>query len=261
MLGVGVGAPADPVPLGEVGRGRPRLLPVEDPAPVVASGLELHGGGVGPGVGLRVADGELDLVAQDLGQELGLQPLVAVPDDRLADDADALADLRAAAAGELLVEQVLVDPLALRPPVLLGPGHAEPAPLPHRLHEGAPLGRVDDLGHVLPGHVEDLGVVVGVEEGLDLLHEGQLLRREFELHALPPRARRNDLTARQMRRHHRTRPGVAPRPDPEKRSSGQIPSATRIPWSESRFSAPRRAVRESRTDARGIPPPSTETRP
>ena len=97
-LELGVGAPAHPVPLGEVGRGGPGLLAVEDPAAVVAGGLELHGGGVGAGVGLGVADGELDLVAQDLGQELGLQLLVAVADDRLADDADALADLRAAPA-------------------------------------------------------------------------------------------------------------------------------------------------------------------
>ena len=165
-----------------MGGGGPRLLAVEDPAAVVPGGLELHGGGVGAGVGLGVADGELDLVAQDLGQELGLQPLVAVADDRLADDADALADLGAAAAGQLLVEEVLVDALALGAAVLLGPGHAEPAPLAQRGHEGAALGRVDDLGHVLPGQVEDLGVVVGVEEGLDLLHEGQLLRRELELH-------------------------------------------------------------------------------
>jgi len=93
VLGLGVGATPDPVPLGEVGGGGPGLLAVEDPAPVVAGGLELHGGGVGAGIGLGVADGELDFVAQDLGQELGLEALVAVADDRLADDADALADL------------------------------------------------------------------------------------------------------------------------------------------------------------------------
>ena len=46
----------------------------------------------------------------------------------------------------------------------------------------AALGRVDDLGHVLPGHVEDVGVVVLVEERLDLLGEGLLLGRELEVH-------------------------------------------------------------------------------
>ena len=165
-----------------MGRRGPRLLAVEDPAAVVPGGLELHGGGVGAGVGLGVADGELDLVAQDLGEELRLHPVVAVADDRLADDADALADLRAAAAGQPLVEQVLVDALTLGAAVLLGPGHAEPAPLAQRGHEGTPLRRVDDLRHVLPGQVEDFGIVVGIEKALDLLHEGQLLRRELELH-------------------------------------------------------------------------------
>ena len=121
-------------------------------------------------------------------------------DDRLADDADALADLGAAPAGQLLVEQVLVDTLALGAAVLLGPGHAQPAPLPEGGHEGPALGGVDDLGHVLPGQVEDLGVVIGVEEALDLLHEGQLLRREFEVHRLPPGAPSGpDLTGRQIR--------------------------------------------------------------
>ena len=44
------------------------------------------------------------------------------------------------------------------------------------------FGRVDDLGHVLPGQVEHLGIVVGVEEGLDLLDERELLLRELEVH-------------------------------------------------------------------------------
>ena len=90
-------------------------------------GLELHRRGVGAGVGLAVADRELDLVAQDLRQELLLQLLAAVAQDRLADDADALADLRAAPAGERLVEQVLVDAVAFLAALLLGPGDAEPA--------------------------------------------------------------------------------------------------------------------------------------
>ena len=103
-------------------------------------------------------------------------------DEGLADDADALADLGAAPTGELLVEQVLVDALAVLAAVLLGPGDAEPALLADLGHEGPALRGVDDLGHVLPGHVEDLGVVVGVEEGLDLLHEGLLLVAELEIH-------------------------------------------------------------------------------
>ena len=92
-----------------------------------ALGLQPHRRRVGAGVRLAVADRELDLVAQDHRQELLLQEVVAVRDERLADDADALADLRAAPPGERLVEQVLVDALALGAAVLLRPGHAEPA--------------------------------------------------------------------------------------------------------------------------------------
>ncbi len=53
----------------------------------------------------------------------------------------------------------------------------------HLGHEGPALRGVDDLGHVLPGDVEDLGVVVLVEEPLDLGDEGELLGRELEVHA------------------------------------------------------------------------------
>src|SRR5205807_9582712 len=131
MLGLGIGAGADPVPLGEVSGSGPCLLSVEQPPLTVACGLELHRRRVGTGVGLAVADGELDLVAQDLGQELAPQLLGSMGEDCLADDADALADLRSTAAGETLVEQVLVDALAVLAAPLLGPGDAEPALLPH----------------------------------------------------------------------------------------------------------------------------------
>ena len=99
-------------------------------------------------------------------------------DERLADDADALADLRAATAGELLVEDVLVDALALAdPPYSLGQVMPEPALVAELLHERPALGRVDDLRHVLAGDVEDVDVVVVVENAIDLLGERLLLRR------------------------------------------------------------------------------------
>ena len=103
-------------------------------------------------------------------------------DQRLSDDADALSDLRAAAPSESLVEQVLVEALAVLAPVLLGPGDPEPAPLAELGHELTALRGVDDLGHVLAGEVEDLGVLVLVEEGLDLLQERDLLRGKVEIH-------------------------------------------------------------------------------
>jgi hypothetical protein len=191
---VRIRARADPVPLGEVRRGGPRLLAVEAPAVAVARGLELHAGSVGTGVGLAVADGELHFVAQDLGEELTLHALAAVGEDRLADDADALADLRTAAAGERLVEEVLVDAVAGLASPFLGPRDAEPLPFRDLGHERAALRRVDDLGHVLPRQIEDVGVVVVVEERVDVGAERALLGREVEIHGVefvsPARSRR-----------------------------------------------------------------------
>ena len=96
-------------------------------------------------------------------------------DERLTDDADALPDLGPTSAGQPLVQEVLVDALAFGTSVRLRPGHAEPAPLAQCGHERPPLRRVDDLRHVLAGEVEDVGVVVLVEEALDLVREGLLL--------------------------------------------------------------------------------------
>ena len=76
-------------------------------------------------------------------------------------------------------------------------GHVSPSQprSPSVAHERAPLGRVDDLGHVLAGQVEDVGVVVLVEELLDLLGERALLGREIEVHA-PDCTRRAATAAR-----------------------------------------------------------------
>jgi hypothetical protein len=169
----------------------PSLLTVEQPAApafVVDVGLgpELHRRRVRAGVGLAVADGELDVVLEDHRQELLLEEVAAVGDERLADDADALADLRSAPAGQRFVEDELVDAFALGAAVLLGPSQPEPPVMAERLHERPPLGRVDDLGHVLAGHVEHIGVVVVVQEGLDLGLECLLLGREIEVHRRLP---------------------------------------------------------------------------
>ena len=221
VLVVRVGAGAEPVPLGEVRGRRPRLLPVQQPAahavPLGALGLEPHRRGVGAGVRLAVADRELDLVAQDHRQELLLQEVVAVRDEGLADDADALADLRAAPPRERLVEQVLVDALALGAAVLLRPGHPEPAPRAELGHERPALRRVDDLGHVLPGEVEHVRVVVLVEEHLDLLGERLLLGGEVEVHGPYPCWSTPDLTGRQIRRRMLREPDRVARRRPERR--------------------------------------------
>ena len=193
---------AHPVPLGEVRAGGPGLLAVEPPSVAILGRLELHGGSVGSSVGLGVADGELDLVLEDLGEELLLQLVGAVSDDGLADDADALADLRPTSAGELLVEQVLIDTLSVLAAVLLGPGDAEPALLAQLGHELSALRRVDDLRHVLSRDVEDIRVIVGVEERLDLLGKGLLLIGELKIHGASFRTM-TFLTLRQIADHYK----------------------------------------------------------
>ena len=160
----------------------PLRIQPEVPSRSTARRLQLHRCRIRARVGLAVSDGELDLRVEDLGQELGFEIVAADPDERLADDADALADLRTAAARERLVQQELVDALTVLAAVLLGPGEAEPAPVGELLHERAPGWRVDDLGHVLPRDVEHLGIVVGVEELLHLFGERALLRGEIEVH-------------------------------------------------------------------------------
>src|SRR5580658_309204 len=78
-------------------------------------------------------------------------------------------------------------PLSIQPPSTLVAlscmlAASDPALGTHGGHEGPALWRVNDLGHVFPGQVEDIGVVIGVEEGLDLFDERQLLIGELELH-------------------------------------------------------------------------------
>ena len=68
------------------------------------------------------------------------------------------------------------------PPYSSGQVMPEPPLLPDLGHELAPERGVHDLGHVLAGDVEDLRIVVGVEELLDLLDELELFGGELEVH-------------------------------------------------------------------------------
>ena len=54
------------------------------------------------------------------------------------------------------------------------------------LHERPALGGVDDLGHVLPGDVHDLRVMVLLQECVHFPQEGALFVAEFKVHGLAP---------------------------------------------------------------------------
>ena len=185
LASVGVGAGAHPVPVGEVRRGGEHFLPIEQPAVVLALGLEAHRSGVRAGAGLGVTHREFNRGVQDLGQELGLQLVIADLDQCLADDADALADLRRAHGRQLLVEQIFVKTLAILTATLLGPGDAQPAAGGEFLHEGAALGRVAHLRHVLARYVHYVRVVILDEELIDLAQKFALLFRKLKIHDCP----------------------------------------------------------------------------
>jgi len=164
-----------------VGRGGPDFLAVHHPPVAVALGLQLHVGRVAAGLRLAVANGKLDLGAENLRQELALELIATVADERLTDDAHALADLRGAHARERLVEYVLVDALHFLAAVLPGPGHAQPALGGELFHERAALGRVGQLGEVLAGEIHDLGVVVVGQPLLNFLLKSLLGLGKIEI--------------------------------------------------------------------------------
>ena len=109
LLSFLVRAGANPVPICKVSRRGPDLLTVEVPTAVDLVCTQLHVRCVGTGLWLAVANRELNVVYEDLGQELRLELIAAVSDQGLADDADSLANLWSAHVGECLVEQVFLN--------------------------------------------------------------------------------------------------------------------------------------------------------
>ena len=118
-----------PTPIRELRVARPDLLPVEHVAAVDGIGARLQGSEIAPRA--RLAEQltpDLRRV-EDLRQPPSLLRVRPVREQRRADqvDADAADELRRAAAGELLGDDVVLDGTAAATAVLLGPGHAHPA--------------------------------------------------------------------------------------------------------------------------------------
>jgi hypothetical protein len=160
-----------------VRRGGPDLLSVQLPAAGHLLGAQLHVGRVGAGLRLAVADGELDLRGDDLRQELALEPVVAVPDQGLADDADALADLRRAALGRLVQDCSWMPPLA--PPYSWATSYRAS----RARRACACAGRIHDLGHVLAADV-GVGRCCSSRNPLHLAIEVPLLRSRLKFMAI-----------------------------------------------------------------------------
>ena len=101
----------------------------------------------------------------------------------LADDPDSLARLGRAVARQRLRQHEVVDARALGSPVLLRPGHTEPALLGQLPHEGPLGGRLDGLGQLLGVRVHDVVRAVRLEEAFDLALEATFLFGKLEVHA------------------------------------------------------------------------------
>jgi len=151
------------------------------PTPLnVDDGAHLHVRQVGAGLGLRVGERPLDLVAQDARDELALELLAAVVEQRVDDDAQVLSDDRRLRLVQLLVEDVLgVRHGFARAAVLLWKAHGEPAPPRHlgdklptlrSIQQAAQPARADLVRHLLG------------DEFLHLVAEGFFLFAETKVH-------------------------------------------------------------------------------
>ena len=138
--GLRVGPAGQPDVVGHVGARGEDLGPVHHVLVAVAHGPGAQRGQVGAGLGLGVADGEVDVAGQDAGQEVRLLLLGAEAHERRPDRVDGDEGERGVGPAGLDEEDELVGGRPALAAVLLGPAHAEPA-------VGADL--ADDLSPVL----------------------------------------------------------------------------------------------------------------
>ena len=108
--------------------------------------------------------------------------VVTVSDQRLADDADALADLRRCVLAERFVENVLVDAFDLLTTEFLRPRHPEPSLCRKLLHEGTAFGGIGKLAEVLAVMVHDFVVMIIDQPRFDLVCEFLFFREEIKFH-------------------------------------------------------------------------------
>ncbi len=181
---VGVGAHGQPAVVGVAGQAGEDLLAVDDVFVTVEDGLGLERGQVGAGAGLGVADAEVDLAPQDLGEEPLLLLLGAVAEDGGTDRVDGQHRHRGAGPHRLVEEDELVELGLALAAVLRRPADAEPAVGAHLLDDLAHR-RADAVGAdegLLHLRRQQLGVVVP-----QLLAQGLLFLVIADVHPCPPR--------------------------------------------------------------------------
>ena len=160
---VRIGADCEPHVVGLVGARREDLRAVDHPLVAVTHGLGAQRREIGPGIGLGVADCEVDLAGEDLREVFGLLLVRAECHDRRTDGVQGDEWKRGAGPLNLVEKDELIrrrTPLAA---VLLGPTDTEPAVGPHladdRVEQRAALARdpesgpdlgCEQVGEVLP---------------------------------------------------------------------------------------------------------------
>ncbi len=177
-----VGPHGQPAVVGVAGQAGEDLGPVDDELVAVDHGARLQRGQVRAGVRLRVADAEVDLPGQDLGQEELLLLLAAVVHDRRADRVDGEHGHRRPAAHGLVEEDELLDGGTALTAPLRGPADPQPAVGRHLLGD-PPRRRADAvaLGQLLLDlGGEEIGVVLA-----QLPAKGLLLLGVADLHGRP----------------------------------------------------------------------------
>ena len=162
LLGLGIGANGEPAVVGATGEGGPHLLTVDDVFVAIAHRAGLEGGEIGSGLGLGVADAEVDVTSEDRRKEVLLLPRGAVVHDGRAHGVEREHRHRSTGSHRFIEEHELFDRATGLTAVLLGPTHARPAIGAHLLPDV--LGGLADavrVGQRLDGLlVEEVGVVV-----------------------------------------------------------------------------------------------------
>ena len=134
------------------------------------------------GLGLGVAECEVDLAGVDAGQPLALLLFVADAHDRRRDRGDGQRQHRRPGRFDLVDEDPLLDRALLEPAVLLRPGDAPPAGVAERAvkterERAAPLVALE------PRLAREARIDVLANEGPHLVTPGRFTDREFVVHA------------------------------------------------------------------------------
>src|SRR6058998_2116820 len=183
---LGLGAAEEEAPVGDIGVAGPHLLAVHDEAVAPALAARAERAQVRAGAGLGEALAPEVLAREQPGEEAPALRLGAVAEDGRADQVDVGAGggTRRTHAIERLLEEPALNDRRAAAAVLARPGDRRPAALVEPPLPGARDREPERIVAARPAVVTAPGGRhVRLEPGARLLGEGQLARREREVHA------------------------------------------------------------------------------